>query len=84
MLMTVETPIVTKEADPIADLVCQKCERVLAHVYDYQGKTAMHLIGLNGAMNHILRAELECPRCDTTRTFFSTPTSAIRLGILEA
>lgn len=84
MLTALETPVATKQVDPIADLVCEKCERVLAHVYDHQGKTAMHLIGLNGALNHILRAEIGCPQCGAVKMFYSAPASGVRLGIVEA
>ena len=62
--------------------VCEKCGAVLATVTEFDHKTVLILFSREGYPCLALKARLVC-RCGAVRMFYSTPMSAIRLGIAE-
>jgi hypothetical protein len=67
----------------LATLTCRRCGATLATVTEYDRKTALILSTREGLPVLAFRARIVCA-CGAARTFYSAPSSAVRLGIAEA
>lgn len=66
----------------LATLSCKACHAILATVTEYDRKTALILSTREGLPVLAFRARVVCV-CGVARTFYSAPSSAVRLGIAE-
>lgn len=64
----------------MAALSCKSCHAILASVVEFDHRSAAVLFTREGYPCLAFRARLLC-RCGQERMFYSTPMSAVRLGI---
>jgi len=75
--MTVEL----QEQPYLEYLHCLECDYVLSTVTEYEGRTSIAFVNVDGTELTIFRALLIRPNCGAKREFYSDPLSGVRLGI---
>ena len=80
---TYAVPVADHRLGPyLSVLSCKECRAPLATVTEFNGRTILVLYTGEGKPAMAYRARLRCP-CGEVRLFYSTPMSAIRLGIVD-
>jgi len=62
---------VTIEQPYLEYLHCLECDYVLGSVIEYEGRTSMQFVNVDGAKIIAFRVIFECPICGAKREFYS-------------